>query len=170
MFVILVNTFLPGCHARQHAGFHAAQFNRRESSHTKIHTNTVVHRCPRFHVKREWMTMKSHVIPQPTAHTVLLRRRRTSSLATAACLLVLSSITTCNSFTVPNEPSKCPINHHRSDTTIQRRPIVVPPPLHLFRELLSDDEEDLRADIAVIKEQDGLDDFLKQDDRLCVIK
>jgi hypothetical protein len=42
--------------------------------------------------------------------------------------------------------------------------------LHLFRELLSDDEEDLRADIAVIKEQDGLDDFLKQDDRLCVIK
>jgi hypothetical protein len=112
--------------------------------------------------------MKSHVISQP-AHTVLLRHR-TSSLATAACLLVLSSITKSNSFTVPIDPSKCPINRHRSDTSIQRRRIVVPPPLHLFRELLSDDEEDLRADIAVIKEQDGLDDFLKQDDRLCVIK
>ena len=43
-------------------------------------------------------------------------------------------------------------------------------PRHLFRELITEDEEDLRADIAVIKKQDGLDDFLKVDDRLCVVK
>lgn len=40
----------------------------------------------------------------------------------------------------------------------------------LFRELISDDEEDLRADIVTIQKQEGLDDFLKVDNRLCVIK
>lgn len=113
--------------------------------------------------------MKSHVIlPATAAHAVL--RLRTSPLAIAACLLFMShTITKCHSFTAPNYSSQYPI-HHRSDAEIQRRRVVIPPPLRLFRELLSDDEEDLRADIAVIKGQDGLDDFLKQDDRLCVIK
>lgn len=40
----------------------------------------------------------------------------------------------------------------------------------LFRELISDDQEDLRTDISTIIKQDGLDEFLKVDDRLCVIK
>eukprot|EP00571_Detonula_confervacea_P001167 CAMPEP_0172315184 /NCGR_PEP_ID=MMETSP1058-20130122/24341_1 /TAXON_ID=83371 /ORGANISM="Detonula confervacea, Strain CCMP 353" /LENGTH=171 /DNA_ID=CAMNT_0013029211 /DNA_START=298 /DNA_END=814 /DNA_ORIENTATION=+ len=43
-------------------------------------------------------------------------------------------------------------------------------PRHLFHELISDEEEDLRAEITAIKKQDGFDDFLKVDDRLCVIK
>lgn len=42
--------------------------------------------------------------------------------------------------------------------------------LYLFREFLSDDEEDLRAKIAIIEKKDGLDEFLKRDDRLCVVK
>jgi hypothetical protein len=42
--------------------------------------------------------------------------------------------------------------------------------LDLFREFLSDDEEDLRAKIAIIEKKDGLDEFLKRDDRLCVVK
>ena len=43
-------------------------------------------------------------------------------------------------------------------------------PRQLFRELISDDQEDLRTDISTIIKQDGLDEFLKVDDRLCVIK
>ena len=42
--------------------------------------------------------------------------------------------------------------------------------LPLFRELISNDDEDLRADVSTIVKQDGLEDFLKSDDRLCVIK
>jgi len=45
-----------------------------------------------------------------------------------------------------------------------------PWPRQLFRELISDDQEDLRTDISTIIKQDGLDEFLKVDDRLCVIK
>lgn len=40
----------------------------------------------------------------------------------------------------------------------------------VFRELVSDNEEDLRVNIASIKKKDGLDKFNKDDDRLCVIK
>jgi thiol-disulfide isomerase/thioredoxin len=42
--------------------------------------------------------------------------------------------------------------------------------LALFRELISDDEEDLRADVSVIVKQAGLNTFLQADDRICVIK
>eukprot|EP00584_Thalassiosira_punctigera_P020997 CAMPEP_0172573540 /NCGR_PEP_ID=MMETSP1067-20121228/136243_1 /TAXON_ID=265564 ORGANISM="Thalassiosira punctigera, Strain Tpunct2005C2" /NCGR_SAMPLE_ID=MMETSP1067 /ASSEMBLY_ACC=CAM_ASM_000444 /LENGTH=174 /DNA_ID=CAMNT_0013366147 /DNA_START=428 /DNA_END=952 /DNA_ORIENTATION=+ len=43
-------------------------------------------------------------------------------------------------------------------------------PQNLFRELIMDDNEDLRTEIAVINKMDGLEKFLKKDDRLCVIK
>jgi len=42
--------------------------------------------------------------------------------------------------------------------------------ISLFRELITDDDEDLRADITTIVKQDGLKEFLHTDDRLCVIK
>jgi hypothetical protein len=42
--------------------------------------------------------------------------------------------------------------------------------LHLFRELLSDDEEDLRTNVDVIDGRDDLDAFLGRDNRPCVIK
>ena len=42
--------------------------------------------------------------------------------------------------------------------------------LMVFRELVSDNEEDLRVNIASIEKKDGLDKFNKDDDRLCVIK
>jgi thiol-disulfide isomerase/thioredoxin len=42
--------------------------------------------------------------------------------------------------------------------------------LSLFRELVGDDEEDLRAAISTIVKQDGLEKFLQSDKRLCVIK
>ena len=57
---------------------------------------------------------------------------------------------------------------HEQSISFQRR--LSTSSLYLFRELISNDEEDLRADIAVIREQVGLDEFLKVDDRLCVIK
>lgn len=40
----------------------------------------------------------------------------------------------------------------------------------LFRELITDDDEDLRADISTVAKEDGLESFLQADDRLCVIK
>ncbi len=57
---------------------------------------------------------------------------------------------------------------HQQSISFQQRRYTSQLPL--FRELISNDEEDLRADIAVIREQVGLDEFLKVDDRLCVIK
>ena len=42
--------------------------------------------------------------------------------------------------------------------------------LQLFRDLVPDEEEDFRADITPIKKAAGLESFLKEDDRLCVIK
>ncbi|KAL7463021.1 hypothetical protein ACHAXS_003393, partial [Conticribra weissflogii] len=42
--------------------------------------------------------------------------------------------------------------------------------LNVFRDLVSDDDEDLRPRIATIAKQQGLDDFLRADDRLCLIK
>lgn len=83
----------------------------------------------------------------------------------ALVLAILSTytITGCHSFC----PSSCnlihqPIRSAQRKGKHHRRP--------LFKELISDDGEDLRADITVIKKQDGFDNFLKVDDRLCVIK
>ncbi len=40
----------------------------------------------------------------------------------------------------------------------------------IFRELVSNDEIDLRVNITSIQKKDGLEKFLHEDDRLCVIK
>jgi thiol-disulfide isomerase/thioredoxin len=39
----------------------------------------------------------------------------------------------------------------------------------IFRELISNEEDDLRVNIASIEKKDGLDKFLREDDRLCVV-
>ena len=76
----------------------------------------------------------------------------------------------CYSSTVPN-PAQIQIkSNYKSNTAILERRVMHAPPLHLFRELLLDDEEDLRTDIAKTEEQFGLDEFLMRDNRLCVIK
>lgn len=80
--------------------------------------------------------------------------------------LAVYSITKCHSFT---PSSYYHLIHQPQASAIQRTYYPIRP-RHLFREFISDEEEDLRADIAVIKKQEGLDDFLKVDDRLCVIK
>ena len=77
-------------------------------------------------------------------------------------------IPNCHSFTSTIYHTYSYIENHASSTIFQRNDNHIP--LHLFRELISDDEEDLRADISVIEKQDGLDDFLNVDDRICVIK
>lgn len=71
-------------------------------------------------------------------------------------IMVAYNIPTCHSFT----RSICA--HHVHNTySIQR---------HLFSELVSNDDEDLRPDICMIEKQSGLDKFLNRDDRMCVIK
>lgn len=85
-------------------------------------------------------------------------------LFAAVAFIVVNSISKCHAFAT----SSYYVMHHKAATTSQRKSNYYPLPL--FRELITDDDNDLRADIAVIKKQDGLDDFLKVDDRLCVIK
>jgi len=55
-------------------------------------------------------------------------------------------------------------------TTIQTTAAATTTQLYFFHDLVLDDDEDLRTDIVTIDEQSGLDIFLKQDERLCVIK
>ena len=81
-------------------------------------------------------------------------------------IIMACTLSACNSFSLRSQP-QCMIWHQQSISFQQRRYTSQRP---LFRELISNDEEDLRADIAVIREQVGLDEFLKVDDRLCVIK
>jgi len=42
--------------------------------------------------------------------------------------------------------------------------------LQLFKDLVGDHEDDLRADIVSIQKREGLESFLEKDERLCVIK
>ena len=95
--------------------------------------------------------------------------RRPVSFAAVGLIVVMTAcaISACHSFAPPQRMQQMMMSLRQS-TAIQR--IRNTSPLPLFRELISDDEEDLRADIAVIKEQVGLDNFLKVDDRICVIK
>jgi hypothetical protein len=81
-------------------------------------------------------------------------------------IIMACTLSACNSFSLRSQP-QCMMWHQQSISFQQRR---YTSQLPLFRELISNDEEDLRADIAVIREQVGLDEFLKVDDRLCVIK
>jgi len=55
-------------------------------------------------------------------------------------------------------------------TIIQTTAATTTTQLYFFHDLILDDDEDLRTDIVTIDEQSGLDIFLKQDERLCVIK
>lgn len=73
----------------------------------------------------------------------------------------------CHSFTFPPSPRSRYLNF---ESVASQRKRIKFCPRPLFRELITDDEEDLRAEITAIKKQDGLDEFLKIDDRLCVIK
>mmetsp|Transcript_27401 Transcript_27401/g.65138 ORF Transcript_27401/g.65138 Transcript_27401/m.65138 type:complete len:182 (-) Transcript_27401:910-1455(-) len=41
---------------------------------------------------------------------------------------------------------------------------------HLFKDLVVDHEDDLRADIVSIQKKEGLESFLDKDERLCIIK
>ena len=90
-------------------------------------------------------------------------RLRKSSFATFACTIIIAYTTTCHSFATTNHVIHL---HHHLKTHRKSNSHS----FNLFRELISDREEDLRADIQVIKKQDGLDSFLEVDDRLCVIK
>ena len=74
----------------------------------------------------------------------------------------------CLSFSPRPQPQLVMMFPTQPSSAIQPRRNISP--LSLFRELISDDEEDLRADIAAIREQAGLDEFLKLDERICVIK
>ena len=40
----------------------------------------------------------------------------------------------------------------------------------IFRELVTNDEIDLRANITSIQKKDGFEKFLQEDERLCLVK
>mmetsp|Transcript_40924 Transcript_40924/g.85978 ORF Transcript_40924/g.85978 Transcript_40924/m.85978 type:complete len:223 (-) Transcript_40924:1092-1760(-) len=86
--------------------------------------------------------------------------------AVAYIIIAFHSKTVCHAFTLPASQTVA----HYKPTKIHREHKNDYVRLTVFRELVLDDEEDLRTDIAVIKKADGLDNFLNQDDRLCVIK
>lgn len=81
-----------------------------------------------------------------------------------ASLSFLITITKCQSFT----SSPCHLVRHQHQAVSIRKGNYQA--LRIFHGLVSDEEEDLRAEIATIKKKDGLDDFLNIDDRLCLIK
>ena len=86
--------------------------------------------------------------------------------ALAALATLVHTITKCHSFSPTSSQHR--LIHQQRINANQRRSTYSP--RSLFKELISDADEDLRADIAVIKKQEGLDEFLKVDNRLCVIK
>ena len=59
-----------------------------------------------------------------------------------------------------------PAKNSPTSRIVQRKTTQLP----LFRDLISDDDEDLRAKISAIVKQEGLEKFLETDNRLCVIK
>jgi hypothetical protein len=89
--------------------------------------------------------------------------------AVRIAIMMAWTLSMCLAFSPPPQPQLVMMVHTTlPSNAIQPRRNI--PPLSLFRELISDDDEDLRADIAAIKEQAGLDEFLKLDERICVIK
>ncbi|KAL7446499.1 hypothetical protein ACHAXM_010214 [Skeletonema potamos] len=87
---------------------------------------------------------------------------RKSLIVAAAAYSFLASVPQCcQSFTLTQELH--PTLSERRNTSSSHLQMI-------FRELISNDEDDLRVDIASIKKKDGLEKFLKEDDRLCVIK
>ena len=84
-------------------------------------------------------------------------------------IMMACTLSMCLSFSPPPQPQLVMMVHTTlpSNAIQPRRNIT---PLSLFREFISDDDEDLRADIAAIREQAGFDEFLKLDERICVIK
>ena len=84
-------------------------------------------------------------------------------VAAAAYNIILSSLPQCcQSFTTT-------IHHHELHPT-RSKPRNASHLQMIFRELVSNDEIDLRVNITSIQKKDGLEKFLHEDDRLCVIK
>lgn len=113
----------------------------------------------------------SHSIPIKRQMATIMQFKNYLRFFSVACairivIMMACTMSACHSFT----SSSLPVHMmcHEQSISFQRR--LSTSSLYLFRELISNDEEDLRADIAVIREQVGLDEFLKVDDRLCVIK
>lgn len=80
-------------------------------------------------------------------------------VAAAAYNVILASLPQCcHSFTTELYPTN---NAKRWNTSHLQM---------IFRELVSNDEIDLRVNITSIQKKDAFEKFLKEDDRLCVIK
>ena len=83
-------------------------------------------------------------------------------VATAAYVILASVPQCCQSFTTPT-----PYELLHTTTSKRRN---TSSNLQIFREFVSNEEDDLRVDIASIQRKDGFDKFLQEDDRLVVIK
>eukprot|EP00984_Skeletonema_dohrnii_P003804 scaffold1310_cov128-Skeletonema_dohrnii-CCMP3373.AAC.7 len=86
-----------------------------------------------------------------------MARRYLITAAAAVCIIILASVPSCcQSFT--------------AHATISKRRNASPHLQMIFRDLVSNDEIDLRVSITSIQKKDDFEKFLQEDDRLCVIK
>ena len=109
----------------------------------------------------------TNIVIQSTTAVMLFNiclRLSSYTAAVRIVFVIMIALSACSSFTPRCQQTQLTMLHTQPTSSI------LPRPVYLFRELISDDEEDLRADIAVIREQVGLEAFLRVDDRLCVIK
>ena len=95
-------------------------------------------------------------------------RHHASVAAVRIAIMMAWTLSMCLSFSPHPQPQLVMMFYTLPSNAIQPRRNITP--LSLFREFISDDDEDLRADIAAIREQAGFDEFLKLDERICVIK
>ena len=68
---------------------------------------------------------------------------------------------TCHSFTTTSTVHGYPTHHAKRRTSHLQM---------IFRELVTNDEIDLRANITSIQKKDGFENFLQEDERLCLVK
>ena len=88
---------------------------------------------------------------------------RASLLAIIPYTILIHTAAICHAFN--------PTSHHTFyHQTNKARRTEIGGRLFVFRDLILNDDEDLRAVVTVIQKADGLDNFLAEDDRLCAIK
>ncbi len=120
----------------------------------------------------------------------MARKYLMTTIAAVAYIILASVPKCCHSFTATstvhdlqyatNNNAKRGTSHLQTTSTVHElryasnnRRYAKRRTLHLqmiFRELVTNDEIDLRANITSIQKKDGLENFLQEDERLCLVK
>eukprot|EP00985_Skeletonema_marinoi_P034801 scaffold44931_cov212-Skeletonema_marinoi.AAC.4 len=93
-----------------------------------------------------------------------MARKYLITAAAAVCIIILASVPQCcQSFTTTMHEVHPTISISKRRNASQQLQMI-------FRDLVSNDEIDLRVSITSIEKKDEFEKFLQEDDRLCVIK